>query len=436
MPQNVLEDIRLSLEKHRLPLGVFNDPTLFELEEKRIFKRSWHFLGHVTEIANPGDYVIRYIVNDSFIVTRDSSGKINVLLNACRHRGRQLSRAEAGNTPSFTCPYHGWVYLNDGTLHDIPLQKATYGEDGIAKNALGLVPAPQVAVWRGWIFACLDGKAAPLEEYLGDAAWYLDFYTNKTPGGLEVQGAPQRWIINADWKLAADNFVGDGYHTAMTHASTIKAGILPVQDGNFLFEGVQVALEHFGVGFARSDPMFNSLAYPPALVNSLRDRLNAQQIALLDNGVSLPTHANLFPNLSFLNAPAAYAPGKPPAPYLTFRTWRPLSAGKTEVWSWFLIERDAPEEFKAASYQAYILSFGSSGTLEQDDAENWTTITNAAKGQFGGTLELDYSMGSTHLQTMEDWPGPGSAYPLDFTEFSQRAFWHKWLAMLEADRDD
>jgi PAH dioxygenase large subunit len=42
-------------------------------------------------------------------------------------------------------------------------------------------------------------------------------------------------------------------------------------------------------------------------------------------------------------------------------------------------------------------------------------------------------MGQEILEPIADWPGPGSAYPLDFTEFAQRAFWRKWLAMLEAE---
>ena len=429
--KTLLEDIRDAISQDRLPLGVFNNPELFELEQRLVFSRSWHFLGHESEISKPGDYVVRYIVNDCFIVVRGHDGEVRVLLNACRHRGRQLTRAEAGNVPSFTCPYHGWVYRNDGDLHTIQLSDAIFGEGGIDKRTLGLRPAPQFSVWRGWIFACLSAETMPLEAYLGDATWYLDFYTNKTPGGLEVRGGPQRWIIEADWKLAADNFVGDGYHTAITHASTVTAGILPVQSGNFLFDGVQVALEHFGVGFARQDPLFNSLAYPPSILQSLRERLNSAQVELLDSGVSLPTHANLFPNLSFLNAPGAYASDRPPAPYLTLRTWRPVAAGRTEVWSWFLVESDAPEEFKDASYQAYILSFGSAGTLEQDDAENWSTITSAAAGQFARKMLLDYSMGRQVLDPMPDWPGPGPAYPLDFTEFAQRAFWRKWLLMLE-----
>ncbi len=52
----------------------------------------------------------------------------------------------------------------------------------------------------------------PLEDFLGDFRFYLDFYTKQSRGGLEVRG-PQRWRIRANWKIGAENFAGDMYHT-------------------------------------------------------------------------------------------------------------------------------------------------------------------------------------------------------------------------------
>jgi hypothetical protein len=151
-------------------------------------------------------------------------------------------------------------------------------------------------------------------------------------------------------------------------------------------------------------------------------------------GVSLPTHSTLFPNLSFLNAPGAYTAMAPPAPYMTFRVWRPLAAGKTEVWSWCMVEREASPEFKQACYKAYLISFGASGTLEQDDTENWTSITRAAKGTMASAMCLNYTMGEKIQQPMDNWPGPGKAYPMDYSEFAQRAFWRKWLTTLQGEK--
>lgn len=431
MATALLDEIGKALARQSLPLGVFNDERIFALEKQRIFARSWCYLGHESEIPRAGDYMVRYIVDDAFIVTRDDDGAIHVLLNACRHRGRPVCSAELGNTRTFTCPYHGWVYRIDGTLKGIPRGAEIYASGKAERSQWGLLPAPRGETWRGLIFANLDAKAPALRDYLGDAAWYLDFYANKTEGGLEVRGAPQRWVVDADWKLAADNFIGDGYHTFITHASTLRAGTLPAPDAGFLFDGVQVVLEHFGIGFARKDAMFNSLGYPPPMFEAIKQRLAPDQRALLDRGVSLPTHSTLFPNLSFLNAPGGFTREGPPAPYMTFRVWRPLGPGRTEVWSWCMVEKRASKAFKEACYRAYVISFGAAGTLEQDDAENWMRISRAARGTMAANVPLNYAMGDGLLEPIPDWPGPGKAYPLDYTEFAQRAFWTKWLNMLK-----
>jgi len=426
-----LNRIAEGLERNEIPLGVFANPELYEFEKRRIFARNWCYLSHESEIPKTGDFIQRYILDDSFIVSRDEAGDVNVLLNACRYRGLGLCKAEKGNTRNFKCPYHGWVYGLDGSLRDVPYKDELFATDSLRETEWGLVPAPRVEIWNSMIFANLDHNAPRLETYLGDARFYIEFYTNKTEEGLEVYGVPQRWVVDADWKLAADNFVGDGYHTFITHSSTITAGSLPAPGGEFLKDGVQVVLENFGVGFARQDSLFNSLAYPPSIMQQVRQNLSTSQLQILDQGVSLPTHSTLFPNLSFLNAPGGYAASAPPAPYMTFRVWRPLAAGKTEIWSWCLVEKNSTEEFKQACYRAYVISFGASGTLEQDDAENWMTITKAARGNFSATLPLNYSMGLRKQKPMKNWPGPGDAYPMDFSEFAQRAFWRKWLAELQ-----
>lgn len=72
-------------------------------------------------------------------------------------------------------------------------------------------------------------------------------------------------------------------------------------------------------------------------------------------------HGNVFPNLSFLNAFIAKDGQSMPVPILTLRQWRPLDAARMEVWSWFFVERNAPEEFKQQSFETYVRTFGVGG---------------------------------------------------------------------------
>ncbi len=195
-----LELFRSKLQEGLIPSHIFNDAEIFELEKDRIFTKAWMFLGHESEIPNPGDYVVRYIVDDSFIVIRDENGGVQVLFNSCSHRGMQICNVEMGNTSHFRCPYHGWTYKNNGNLVGVPYGKELYG-DGLHRDQWGLKSAAKYDTYHGMIFACLDPDAVSLDEYLGGFKWYLDIYLKKSEQGLEVVGAPQRWVVDADWKL-------------------------------------------------------------------------------------------------------------------------------------------------------------------------------------------------------------------------------------------
>ena len=106
---------------------------------------------------------------DSVILTRDSDGKLHVLLNSCPHRGRTVCQLDRGNPKTLTRPYHGWTFGIGGELRGVPYtEDAYYGE--IDKTKLGLRHAAQVASYRGLVFGTWDNTAPSLKAYLGDIA--------------------------------------------------------------------------------------------------------------------------------------------------------------------------------------------------------------------------------------------------------------------------
>jgi len=143
-----------------------SDPDLYERELQEIYGRTWIFVGHETEISEPGDYARRRIGEDQFIFIRDRNGDVNVLFDDCRHRGTQLCRAEEGNASHFRCPFHGWTYSNTGELVGVPDEQTCY--NGVDKSELSLKAAPKVDSYAGLVFASLDPDAPALEDYLGD----------------------------------------------------------------------------------------------------------------------------------------------------------------------------------------------------------------------------------------------------------------------------
>ena len=147
----------------RVRAAIYSDPGIYRLEREQLFPRTWQFLAHESEIPEPGDFVVRRIVDDSFIVARDDSGAVRVLLNVCRHRGMQVCRAEAGRATLFRCPYHAWTYRNTGQLVGVPFHQDAYGGDaGLDRADRGLVSPAQVDTYNGLIFANLDpGRTGP-----------------------------------------------------------------------------------------------------------------------------------------------------------------------------------------------------------------------------------------------------------------------------------
>jgi PAH dioxygenase large subunit len=432
--RQILAEMEVSLPQGVAPAGIFNDPEIFAMEREKVFARSWIYLAHESEIPEPGDYVLRYIVDDPFIVVRDADGEVRAMHNHCRHRGMQVCRSEAGNASNFRCPYHGWTYRNDGRLTGVPVQKQAYG-DSLDKSALGLVQLPKLDAYRGMIFGCQDPDAVELDEWLGDMRWYLDLFTTRSPGGLEVVGAPQRWVVDVDWKIAGENFIGDAYHTLMTHRSMVELGQAP-SDPKYGMYGEQVHIPGKGhgamlIGAPPGADLPPFWGYPEDAIERARASMPTpeQYDVARETRIGL---AAVFPNLSIHNPirrPDRHYEGS--IPMMTWRTWNPRGPGQIEIFSYFVVESDMSEEFKQLSSWSYLRSFGISGTFEQDDTEIWTHIARNA-GTFTGRMQhVNYQMGA-EVEPDENWPGPGVAIPVNFTDANLRAFYDRWLEMMLA----
>jgi nitrite reductase/ring-hydroxylating ferredoxin subunit len=102
--------------KGEISREIFVNEALYQEEKERIFARAWLYVGHESQIREPGDFFVSRMGEESVILTRDFAGKIHVFLNSCAHRGMKVCRYDQGNTKAFRCPYHAWTYKTDGTL--------------------------------------------------------------------------------------------------------------------------------------------------------------------------------------------------------------------------------------------------------------------------------------------------------------------------------
>jgi phenylpropionate dioxygenase-like ring-hydroxylating dioxygenase large terminal subunit len=79
--------------------------------------------------------------------------------------------------------------------------------------------------FKGLIFASLNAGAPAFDDWLGeDAKWWLEtFILGEPVGGLEALPGWHRYRSPGNWKLIAENFIGDNYHVPITHTSWLRA---------------------------------------------------------------------------------------------------------------------------------------------------------------------------------------------------------------------
>jgi Phenylpropionate dioxygenase and related ring-hydroxylating dioxygenases, large terminal subunit len=203
--------------------SVYTDPEVFELEMEHIFRRGWVYVGHESEVPEPGDYVTRRIGGQPVILTRGKDGEIRVLMNRCSHRGNRLCNAESGNSTVFRCPYHGWTFSNDGSLVGVPMRTG-YDKEFLARRSeMGLASTARLDAYRGFVFASLAPEGITLAEHLGRATTAIDRLLALSPDGrLDLRAGWMKHQLRSNWKMVMENNV-DGYHALFTHESVYSA---------------------------------------------------------------------------------------------------------------------------------------------------------------------------------------------------------------------
>ncbi len=105
---------------------IFVDEDIYRAELEKVFPRAWLFLGHESQVPNPGDYITTYMGQDPVLLWRDSRARVGAFLNSCRHRGVKLCRTDRGNANAVSCRYHGWTYNSQGDLTGVPFIREAY----------------------------------------------------------------------------------------------------------------------------------------------------------------------------------------------------------------------------------------------------------------------------------------------------------------------
>jgi nitrite reductase/ring-hydroxylating ferredoxin subunit len=432
----------VDLEAGQISREIFVNEEIYQEELERVFARSWLFVGHESQIPNPGDFFISGMGEESVILCRDRAGAVHVFLNSCRHRGMKVCRYDEGNTAVFTCPYHGWSYGTDGKLVGVPYFREAYHSE-LDKAKWGLVEVAQLCCYKGTVWANWDASAPPFLEYLGDFTRYLDLTLDGwdgSEGGTEILHGIQKWLIPCNWKFPAENFSGDSYHN-ISHRSVDLVGIGPSGSGRrdlrerSVARRLQVCLpergHQTGLYLLPDEPTPAAYQHSPIVSEYFRHCEAERRRRHGTWGRVTGSPGEIFPN-------TALHPRQP----RTIAVWHPRGAHQTEVWRWYLVDKAAPPEVKSFLRDYYIRYSGPAGLTEQDDMENWNYAHSASRGTIARRYPYSYEQGAGCEVADFCWEGmriPGSVMDITDAKSSEhnlRNLYRRWAEFMEAARWD
>ncbi|MFB9127522.1 aromatic ring-hydroxylating dioxygenase subunit alpha [Paraburkholderia dipogonis] len=407
---------------------IFSEKAVFDEELEKVFTRAWLFVGHESQIPNPGDYFTSRMGAESVILARDKKQQIHVFLNSCRHRGMKVCQYDHGNTQLFTCPYHSWSYTTEGKLFGVPQYKNLY-QECLQKEDWSLIEVAKIYNYKGTIWATWDKDAPDFLTYLGDARTHLDLALDGrdgSEGGSEVLMGVHKWIIPCNWKFAAENFLGDTYHN-VSHRSVDLIGIGPSAEAGVKgrrdneLEHAQHIWVNFPSGHGvhsaimpENTPFVDTFQNNPVVAEYFRHCHEERQRRLGDKSRLVPFVGTIFPNASFH--------GKQPR---SICVWHPHGPQATEAWRFFLVDKAAPQEVKDFLRKYYMRYSGPAGMTEQDDMENWNYATAGSRGVIAKRYPYNYQQSLGTALAAGEGPVAGNV-SLQVSEENPRQYYRRW----------
>jgi len=229
-----------------LEQAFYTDADIFERDISEIFLKSWLYAGHVSEVANIGDWLLLELAGESVIIIRRSKNEISALLNVCRHRGSRICLEKKGCAKKLVCRYHAWVYELDGQLRG-----AAHMPEGFDGTELSLKKI-HCEVLEGMIYVNFAEQPSTFEFIRAGMSAYLQPYR------LDKAKVAHRetYAINANWKLSLENY-SECYHCAPSHPEFSRGHSIakPGARSSPLMDEVMSRAEACGL----SDKIFNHL---------------------------------------------------------------------------------------------------------------------------------------------------------------------------------
>lgn len=209
--RQVRNPAELEFRPDRMPADAYIAPAYFDLEEERLWPRTWQIVCRAEEIPNVGDFVTHDIIDESIIVVRVSKDEVKAFYNVCQHRGRRLKDGCGNAGREIVCRFHGWAWSIDGSLTRITDREDWGNCPNFTDRDLAL-KGVRIEPWGGWFWINMDPDAEPLLDYLSPIPEVFKNY--------DLESMRFAWyktlVLPCNWKVMIDAF-NEGYHTEATH---------------------------------------------------------------------------------------------------------------------------------------------------------------------------------------------------------------------------
>lgn len=361
------------VSKGQIHRDAYISEEIFQLEQERVFARSWLYVGHASQVPQAGDYITLELAGSPVIMIRHSDGSVRVLINRCAHKGASIVSRPQGNAGRMLrCPYHAWCYKTDGALLAVSL-KAGYKDTGFEASAAaeGLSVPGGVETYRGFVFARLSRQGMSFREYFGEALGALDNMADRSPEGeLQIAGSCIRSVIRCNWKMYLEN-INDTVHPISTHES---ASAMAQQVGEEFLEINPTALEQllpFGSGYdfytkmgARTLPNGHSILGTKFSIHTDYSDVPGYQESLEQaHGKERAREILAFSPQNVVLYPSLATKGSPQI----LRVLRPLAANLTQLEVWAFQPKGAPAIMLERGLTYSRLVFSPMSVVSHDD---------------------------------------------------------------------
>jgi carnitine monooxygenase subunit len=187
---------------------------IFELEQKKLFRKVWLFAGIKTLLTKHNAFLSRKIAGIP-IVIQNFYGELHAFENVCLHRSAQIQTEPVGIRP-LVCRYHGWSYDAHGRVANIPDCDAIYRFDDAERQGLILREFALRAVGNV-LFVNLDQDPLALEDQFSTE--FIDLL-ERSSQAWDTEVMMTTWQCKFNWKLAYEN-LRDANHPRFIHPKSL-----------------------------------------------------------------------------------------------------------------------------------------------------------------------------------------------------------------------